>query len=394
MSLIELFPTYPFILKSPRNYKIKFGTRSLYVDLPWQSYRFLQEAMNTGLSTTEEVREEWRKFLQNYNNSLVFHGKPLVSVSLRTTPFSKKAILRLDVKWDLFIEYLEEKATGFLLEIETGEECIMKVYREILINLFSIIGDTDRRIDPQYSLLTRERVRKLLERTGDYSYIKNLLVQLKEIIMQVEERLKNKISSIHLYTTNLIMDIQLLDALVDIVNIPAAYLFLRNLLENLVKLFVYLDIGKSIDYPDGILSSMFLYEYETFYLKKQRVYSLNTLRENEIKISKIVSVLPSEEELDVLVFINKLKEKQIPTLGINRDFLKEFSKIKGLNVNLDILYSTCSDIIHNQPPLPFFSLLEVKFFKHFLEKYIQSIQVIAEKLIDGKIELEEVHVSP
>lgn len=394
MSLKELYPTYPFILTSPRGSKIKVGTRRIYVDLPWQSYYFLQVAMNTGLSTTEEVREEWHKFLQNNNHSLVFHGEPLVSASLRTNKFSERAILRLDVKWDLFVEYLEENATDLLSEIEKGEENIMNVYREILINLFSIIGI--RPINPQNFLYTRERerFRKLLRRTGDYSYIKNLLAQLEEIMSQVEKRTINKIPSIQLYTTNLIMDIQHLGALIDVVDIPAAYLLLRNLLENFVKLFVYLDIGKSINYPEVILSTMFLYEYETSDLKKRRVYSLKEFRNNSIRISKIISLFPHEEELDVLVFINKLKEKQIPTLGINRDVLREFSENKGLNVNLDMLYSACSDVIHNQPPLPFFSLLEVKFFKHFLEKYIQSLHVIAEKLVDGKIELEKVQIFP
>lgn len=393
MSLKELYPIYPFILKSSRNSKIKFGTRRLYVDLPWQSYYFLQVAMNTGLSTTKEVRDEWHKFLQNNNHPLVFHGEPLVSASLRTISFSEKTFLRLDVKWDLFMEYLEEKATDLLSEIEKGEENIMKVYREILINLFSIGGEITH-VNPQYSPSTRERFKKLLRRTGDYYYIINLLAQLEEIIIQVEKRMKNKIPSIQLYTKNLIMDIRHLGALMDVVDIHAAYLLLRNFLETFVKLFVYLDIGKSTDYPDFVLSSMFLYEYETFDLKKQRVRSLKEFRNSGIRISKIVSVLPPEEELNVLVFINKLKEKQIPTLGINRKVLKDFSENKGLNVNLDKLYSACSEIIHNQPPLSFFSLLEVKFFKHFLEKYIQSLHAIAEKLVDEKIELKKVQISP
>ncbi len=97
----------------------------------------------------------------------------------------------------------------------------------------------------------------------------------------------------------------------------------------------------------------------------------------------------------MLEFINKLKEKQIPTLGVNPKVLEEFSECYGLNeVNLNELYSACSMIIHNQPPLPFFSLLEVKFFKHFLEEYLKSLRVMAEKLTNEKIKLESVHVLP
>lgn len=396
MSLKELYPTYPFTLRSPRNSKIKFGTRSIYVDIPWQSYYFLNLAMNMGLSNTEEVRREWRKFLQNSNNhSLVFHGKPIVSASFRTITYSEKPILRLDVKWDLFMEYLEEKATCVLLEIEKGEEPIMKVYRDILINLFYITGEITL-IDPKYFPPTRERERfkKLLRITGDYSYIENLLVQLEEIMSKVENRMLNKIPSIQLYTANLIMDIQHLGTFIDVVDIPAAYLFLRNILENFVKLFIYLDMGKAIDKPEAILSSMYLYEYETFGLEKRRVYSLKEFKESGKRILKIVSFLPQDKEFDVLEFTKKLKEKQIKTLGINREVLKQFSENKNLNVNLNMLYSTCSDVIHNQPPLPFFSVLEVKFFKHFLEKYIQSLHAIAEKLVDGKIELEKSPNSP
>ncbi|MEM5831461.1 MAG: hypothetical protein QXO40_04620 [Candidatus Aenigmatarchaeota archaeon] len=85
----------------------------------------------------------------------------------------------------------------------------------------------------------------------------------------------------------------------------------------------------------------------------------------------------------------------MPVLGINPKVLKEFSESYDLNeTKLDIIYSACSTVIHNQPPLPFFSLLEVKFFKHFLEKYLRSLLIVSEKLINEKIEIKKIHVSP
>lgn len=400
MSLRKLFPTYPLILKSPRRSRIKFGTRRLYVDLSWQSYYFLQQAMKKAVEaelTAEEVREEWHKFLQHNVDSVTFHGKPFVSVSLRFDKFSGKSFLRLDVKWDLFVKHLEEKAMGFLSEMQKNEQSIMEVYKEIWNNFFGVTGII-MPIEPLYFPSTRERFRKLLKRTGDYFHIERLLDQFEGIIKQVEETMKNKIPSVQLYTTNLIMDIQHLRALINVVDIPAAYLLLRNLLEIFVKLFVYLDIGRSLD-PNIVLYSMFLYEYETagkLGLKKRRRYSLKGFKKEFIrKFLKVFSTLSTDKPLDIRELINKLKDKQIPMFGINPKVLEEFSEGYGLSeVSFDKSYSACSIIIHNQPPLPFFSLLEVKFFKHFLEEYLKSLRVMAEKLANEKIRLETIHVLP
>jgi len=81
----------------------------------------MSKAVKVGL-TKEEVKEEWNKFLQRNRDILTFHGKPFISVSLRSTPFSEKEFLRLDVGWKLFIDYLEEKAIRFLFEIERWRE--------------------------------------------------------------------------------------------------------------------------------------------------------------------------------------------------------------------------------------------------------------------------------
>jgi len=393
MSLRELFPTYPLILKSPRRFKIKFGTRSLYVDLPWQVYYFLQLAMRkavkSGLSV-EEVRGEWNKFLEHNKEVLTFKGKPFVFVSLRPIVFGfgqKESYLRLDVKWEMFVEYLDEKAKRLVSGIEESGENVMKVYKEVWINFFSITGIITPP-KPTYLPSSRERFRKLLKRTGDYYQIENLLGGFEEIISQVEETIKDEVPSIKLYTTNLMMDIQHLRSLIDVVNIPAAYLLLRNLLESFIKLLVYYKIGKSMDNSDLLLSSMFVYEYEAIgeALKKPRVYSLgNFEREFVRKISKVTS------NGNLLDIIEQLKKLQAPTLGVKPQVLKELSEAYGLNAHLDKLYSACSSVIHNQPPLPFFSLLEVKFFKYFLEKYLNSLQVIAEKLIGSKIGMKETY---
>lgn len=391
MTLKELFPAYPLVLYSPPNSKIKFGTRKLYADLPWQAYQFLQAAMSKAIEsglTKEEVREEWRKFLQDNRDSLTFRGKPFVQISLKSLPFSKKDHLVLNVKWDLFIEYLEEKAVRFLSKTMERGENIGEVYREIWNNYFLSIGGFPIPPVPSYSPFSLETFRKLLKRTGDYSYIKNLLDQFEEMMRKVGEAMKDEIPPIQLYTTNLRMDIKHLRASIDIVDIPAAYLLLRNLLENFIKLFVYLKVGSSVN-PNVALFSMFFYEYEMSG-KKYRMNSLSKFEREWVgKFSEIYSTIPHVD------LIEKFKEKCMPRLWIDRRFLEEFSKSYNLEeAKLVEIYSACSFVVHNQPPLPFFSLLEVKFFKRFLERYLYSIRLMVEKLTGNKIEIEKVHSPP
>lgn len=399
MSLRELFPVYPLILKSPPRSRTKFGTRHLYVDLPWLAYYFMELGMRKAAEadlTTKVVRKEWKEFLQHYKTFLTLDGKPFVSVSLRPERFSGKKLFMLNVKWALFIKYLEKKAKSFMLDVESDGKNVMKVYKEIWVNFFSLRREVAPP-EPAYFPSAHERFRKLLKRTGDYSYLRELLNQLENTVKLIGEAEKKKIPSIQLYSINLRMDVQHLRTLIDNVNIPAAYLLLRNVLENLIKLFVYLDIGKSFD-PDLVLSTMFLYEYETAgkpHLKKRRRYSLKKFK-NEFakKFLKIHNAFSSNEPLDLFELINKLKEKQISPLGVNPKLLKEFSDSYGLDgTNINELYSACSEVIHNQPPLPFFSLLELKFFKFFLEGYMHSLRIIVEKLTNRKIQPREIHVS-
>jgi hypothetical protein len=275
---------------------------------------------------------------------------------------------------------LEEKARGFLASTKEEGENIMKVYEEIWVNFFKIVGELEAP-RPTYFPQLRERFKRLMKRTGDYSYIEELLDQLEKITTQVEESLIKEFPSIQLYTINLKMDTQHLHALIEVVDIPAAYLLLRNLLENVIKLLIYFKVGKTAN-VDDTLYLMFLYEYEAS--REARVGSLSEFKNKWKKFLKIYSELSSNDEL---------KEKRVPILRVSPQVLRELSEEYDLSeANLDRIYSACSFIIHNQPPLPFFSLFEVKFFKLFLKEYVQSFKMVAEKLISKKIELREVHI--
>lgn len=390
MSLREFFPQYPFSMITPRKANIKFGSHDIYVDLPWQTYAFFEmirdKAEKNNLDK-EEVKDEWINFLQQEKESLIFNNKPIVRVSLRSDTLSNRLYLRLDVEWQLFEKYLEERSKFYLSQINENGVYILKFYRDSWINYFIDI----RRIapsKPDYSRYTVERFKKLLDKTGDYDYIENILRQFEELLNRVEVVLKGELPSVQLYTTNLLMSIYHLHTLIESINLTAAYVLLRNFLESFMKLFIYIDAGNMVkEYP--FLDSMFLYEYETMFqsFNKQRMYSLKKFRtETRKKLLKIVSNTSSENRLDIFQVLSQLNEEHLVPLGINVKVIEEFSEeydLKG--ADLDKLYSACSSIIHNQPPLPFFSLLEVKLFKNFLEKYLSSMQIIAEKIIDNKM---------
>jgi len=55
-----------------------------------------------------------------------------------------------------------------------------------------------------------------------------------------------------------------------------------------------------------------------------------------------------------------------------KELSKTFGKLAGI-------YSACSIIVHEQPPLPFYHLLETKFLKHLLKQYVQIINETTEK---------------
>nr|MDO8097732.1 hypothetical protein [Candidatus Njordarchaeota archaeon] len=392
MSLRELFPGYSLTLRSPRGCKTKFGTRDVYVDFPWQAYRFLQavmdKAVRSGL-TKEEVKEKWHEFLLENKDTLLFDGKSLVSVSLIASPLSTKSFLELRVNWPIFVKYLERKASRFMSEINRHAHKIMKAYKEIRLNIF-YASNTVKSTKHQYSPFIRERFLELLNTSGDWQDIQRLIDLLETLVAKIEEGKKREVEWFQLYTTNLQMEIQHLRSSMEAVNIPGGYLLLRNMLETLVKMYVYADIGRSIDSEGFVLVTMFLYEYEVLD-KRQKKLSLRELTDRlRLDIMNLVSRLPPIKEVVISEFIEKLRIENAPTLWIDRKTLREFSIAHSLDGGIDQLYSACSKVIHNQPPLPFFSLLEVKVFKHFLQRFVHSLRMIAEGLIHQRIDLPDI----
>ena len=145
-------------------------------------------------------------------------------------------------------------------------------------------------------------------------------------------------------------------------DILSCYFYLRNALENLVKFIVYSDIAKEFSAPDEVLMSLFLYDR----VAEGRCGSIRQLVKNYVdKIRKHVasSEARPEELYQVMV------EKRLPKLYVDRQCLKEFQERYGIEAPIVNYWRACSEVMHNRSPLPFFSLLEVKAFKHFLKRY-------------------------
>ncbi len=381
MSLKSVFPTYPILLVSLPGSDVKFGTRRVYVDLPWQIYLFYTQALsnlNAGRWKAEDVKEKWLEFLEKNREKIKFRGKPIANVSLRITSSAKKPFLQINVNWDLFIDYLEDKSKKLLQEVMKDGNNILKVYEQIWLNFFLSIGEirpftyVPAKIE---NYKQRENFIKLLRRTKDVDHINSSLEKLQSIVTSIESFYEDSLPMLKIYTVNILMNIRVLDFLVRNGGITAAYVLLRKILESLVKIYIYIWLGKVSKNPNLVLAIMSLYGYRAY----NRTHSFKKfLKEEFKKYMKIEEQIAKKEQIDGLEFLNKLQEKGMRKPGIGKNFLIELANEINLNgEELANLYSACSEIIHNQNPLPFYSLLEVKFFKHFLDWFISCIYSIA-----------------
>lgn len=110
------------------------------------------------------------------------------------------------------------------------------------------------------------------------------------------------------------MSVQHLHALIDVLNVPAAYLMLRNILEDLVELLVYLDVARSFD-SNLVLSVIFLYDYES--TAKRRRYSLKKFRREFVKKLLRTGIdSESEQPLSADEYVNRFRKRNVPILGV------------------------------------------------------------------------------
>ena len=390
LRLSEIFPKYPFILRTPDKSPVKFGTRNMYVDFPYQAYWFMgimMEKAQKEAITSDFVRRAWLEYINEPENRhyLTFEGKPLGAVCLN--PYVGKPHLRLVVNWALFIKYLDKRAQDLFNEVKADGRKIMKLYRVILHNLFAILGKMVAP-SPMYSPEARtslENFRKLLRRTGDLPFMRSLIEDLvnangtgllQRVWNTIRKRYRDDARLI--YLTDLMADLIHLYYLINNVNIPTAYLLLRNMIEVVMKACIYFKEGRAIGDYNLVMYVMYLYDYE----EVRRVYSLSNFRRMFRKRwIKLLSDL-GEGEVTLVEIVENLKQKQMGKIGLCDAVIKDFLEEVGLEyIKIDEIYRACSEVVHNRPPLPFFSLLEIKFFKYFLEHCLNALKTLIINLL-------------
>jgi len=398
MRLSEFFPTYPIQIVTPRESKVRIATRKIYVDLPYEFWDFISEVfpkINESENPQETFQEELKKFYSDKKDRITFKNVYLGKLSLGTSKWTTQLLLKLKVNWPVFLEYLEDKAQKLISEIEKEGSNIREVYKEILENFFRISTIVPEPSLGRFNIYELEKFKKLVRQLQEEQTIQNYLSVLNQTIKDIAE-ITNLIS-IKLWSLQLKSDFYAVEQRLKDMDILSCYFYLRNALENLVKFVVYLDIAKDIDVSQDLLGVFFFYEKVPEKKKdepdinkqgeKDKCYSIEELSKKYVnKITSYLKNIPktkldeTKKNYDVINKIyDMMYEKKFPRLGINKYTLGKFDEKYG--VRFKNYWSACGEVLHNQSPLPFFSLLEIKAFKHFLKKYSEEFISVLEKIV-------------
>jgi len=383
VSYSELFPTYPWRLYTPQKSSIRIGSRKLYVDFPYILYHFVSDILyryRKTFLTKQQFENEWKSFLSKRGSEISFNDKLLAKVQLVTShSFTTRPFLIVRINWNLFLKYLEQKVEVCNL-MENGGRNISKIYRDIYCNYYNLIRTNYT--ESSYSTHLLEDFKKFLEITGESKQIRYYLESLKILIEKIKEKFKNSYPHLFFISQLEIEWYHLSDSFFQIVDIPSCYFYLRTILEHLVKFFIYLEIVKSFDDKSGLALMILYFSERCKNEKENKYYSLTHYKKLLFrKMVKLLRTINNEEEITLEIL------KGIPILGIKKNVIDDFCKEKGVSNKLTNLWIACSEIIHNQPPLPFYSLLEIKTFKHFLRLYVNEISSFVVQILGGNFEL-------
>lgn len=378
MSLSELFPQYPIQLISPRGANVKIASRRVYVDFPYVFWNFIGEVAQE-LAKSKSPQINFKRQLELFNSDeeirkiTIFNNIPLGTILLITTPFTTKLLLKLKVNWNVFFQFLENKAQELIFKIEEDGSNIREVYNEIINNYFKLTWIVPSLEGGRFNIYALENFKKLLRRHQEEQSIQLSLLSLSQVIKSIDKAIG--LEGIKLWTLQLESDVFGIKKCLENMDILACYFYLRNALENFIKLIVYNDVAKNFNVYDEMLRILFFYEK----IAKDRCYSIEQLKSKYVK--GITRYLGNTTEVNLEKIYLMMIEKRFPKLSINKQTLEEFKKVYNINVPIENYWSACSEIMHNQSPLPFFSLLEVKAFKHFLEQYVSRLATVIKGIL-------------
>ncbi|MEM4970109.1 MAG: hypothetical protein QXE01_02525 [Sulfolobales archaeon] len=415
MEIGKLFPTYPIQPVSPRKENIRIASRRIYVDFPYVFWEFIGNVLPKIIRSEnprETLQKEWELFISNekVREIVTFNGALLGAVSLVATPSTSKLLLKLKVNWPVFLQYLENEAQELVSEVEKDSSSIMGVYNLIIYNYFKIALLIPTPEVSRFNVYEMEKFKKLLRRLHEEQDIKRSLQTIREAIRSIRER--SRVRAIELWMLQLESDFYGVEKSFENLDILSCYFYLRNALENLVRLVFYSDIAREItreifnkkisrdigkrktvyfDIYDQILGMFFFYD-KTAKKHCSRKCEINELKDEYIKkiVDKIAEfpriIHKSDLEKMLLTIAETLDKESLPRLSISKHILKEFREKYKIDIPIENYWSACSEILHNQSPLPFFSLLEVKAFKHFLRLYVRRFLSLI-KVIPSIIEI-------
>lgn len=404
MKWSEIFPCYPFRLGIRKGWKVRIGSRKIYVDLPYIFPQFLSEAAYRyrvkGI-TREEFEKEREELLKHNQNLAFFDNKPIATLQLITPPFGdkEKPLLRCRVLWKNFFNYLDYVADSVARKIKgDGEKGLSSLYTFIYGNYFQLFYAKELPEPFDHHRLL-EHFKRTARYTGEKNKIEDLLSRIEILSKKLEEWYENSYPSVKFYTIHIKMDIKGALKCLENMNVLAIYFYLRNILELFIKMFVYIQIAKNFgEASDIILRILYFYDRRIPELEEQRRRFLEERKarpkDREFKLR--INSLPSFEkdfvkkmmkilsqkigEMTYEELFEEMTKRGICVLGINKEVMEQFCKRNGVSFSLMQYWRACSYAIHQQTPLPFYSLLEVKGLRAFLE-------ILVEDLIDALIKI-------
>ena len=346
----DLYPKRPFIIATPRGARVRYGTRVVYADVPieiywlyalWWAYYNSESEENKKeiLNKIKELEETIKKTLGDHSDIYVI-TRPI------RKPGVRKPYIQLRIKWDRFIEYLDQLVAELISEARKRNRSGVS---KLVVDFYSakIIGDyfllaKSIGISDLTSHSQRWDFKRLLLRLGETRKTYSLLSRLENATRKLlETRSRDSLNEVHdeipwdyLVFSHVKACLSgLKDALNEDVNVPVMMLHLRRYIETLVRALSYyegLKRGEHITEQDLIS-----YFYKRFYDPKN-----------------------AKTYMDI---------KNLKRLGLSSTHADSISKV----------YSIASEILHKIPPLPYRSLLEFKLFRESLRWLVETLEKAA-----------------
>jgi len=390
---VRLWPQYPIRFVSARGAKLKIGSRGIFVDVPHELYRFINDVYGRygkGGIENREVKREFKKY-KNRNRNLVFKGKDIASISIVTEPFApSKSTLRVKVNWELLLDYLENKSKQAFDKSPNLREAARSIYDEIDGNYISIRGIA--RDSLRITARTREDFKRFLRRTGDYSALSASLDNLLSLIRATPDR---SIPEFGFYLANIENIVQNMKDAFDGLLLPSVYYFARSFIEELTRFIVYSRAYDSKDFTLKIDDKETVFPPEYPFRDPNNKYrgyrDVNDLMKEYRKFFTELEGKAKNGRLD------NAARLEIPCLRVCKDSINSCKKKYGLATSkMDEFYEACSYVLHNIRPLPFYSPLETKFLMHFMRMLETDVSGVVHSLFgthyiaQGKNEQESV----